>query len=317
VACLQPGADGKPCAHCQQPGRCVYSYLFETPLPEDAAVLRRSRDVPHPLIMEGGKDSREEMSPGNRFEGRFLLIGRGEDYLSYVVAGLKRACETGLGRGYGRARLDDVWAEQPYTATLVRLYSASGAPVAGAGPVVTAGDIAAHAAALPPDRLTLRFLTPTRLVTSEQVATRPDFAVLVRSLLRRVSSLAYFHGGQRWDIDFRAASAAAEQVRLAVDNTHWLDRDRYSTRQRQRTPLGGLVGSAAYAGDLRPFLPLLALGELVHVGKATAFGNGRYEIGGVGSGEWGVGNGEWAAAHTSGNGQKVGGSCKKQAAWRL
>jgi hypothetical protein len=31
-----------------------------------------------------------------------------------------------------------------------------------------------------------------------------------------------------------------------------------------------------YAGDLAPFLPLLRLGELIHVGKNAVFGNGRF-----------------------------------------
>ena len=42
--------------------------------------------------------------------------------------------------------------------------------------------------------------------------------------------------------------------------------------------LGGLVGEAVYEGDLSPFLPILAAGELVHVGKSTVFGNGLYRI---------------------------------------
>jgi len=83
-------------------------------------------------------------------------------------------------------------------------------------------------------------------------------------------------------------------VRLAEARTGWVDWERYSRRQRQRMNLGGLVGQATYEGDastglstgastelstgLRPFLPLLVLGELVHVGKACVFGNGWYEL---------------------------------------
>jgi CRISPR/Cas system endoribonuclease Cas6 (RAMP superfamily) len=33
-----------------------------------------------------------------------------------------------------------------------------------------------------------------------------------------------------------------------------------------------------YEGDLGPFLPLLRLGELLHVGKHATFGLGRYEV---------------------------------------
>ena len=93
-----------------------------------------------------------------------------------------------------------------------------------------------------------------------------------------MSSLSYFHCGQLWDADFRGIIAAAEAVeatRLAVE---WVDWERYSCRQKQRMNLGGFVGEVTYQGDLGPFRPLLALGELVHVGKACVFGNGRYEL---------------------------------------
>jgi hypothetical protein len=40
--------------------------------------------------------------------------------------------------------------------------------------------------------------------------------------------------------------------------------------------LGGMVGSVIYHGNLTSFLPLMRLGQLVHVGKATSFGNGQY-----------------------------------------
>jgi hypothetical protein len=38
--------------------------------------------------------------------------------------------------------------------------------------------------------------------------------------------------------------------------------------------MGGFVGTVTFEGDLIPFLPLLRLGEIVHLEKGTAFGLG-------------------------------------------
>ena len=65
---------------------------------------------------------------------------------------------------------------------------------------------------------------------------------------------------------------------IAECRTGWQDWSRYSGRQRQRVEMGGLVGRVTYEGDLSDYLPLLVLGELVHVGKGTVFGNGQYRI---------------------------------------
>ena len=43
--------------------------------------------------------------------------------------------------------------------------------------------------------------------------------------------------------------------------------------------LGGLVGSVTYAGDWVGFLPFVALGAFLHVGKNATFGLGKCRVG--------------------------------------
>jgi hypothetical protein len=50
---------------------------------------------------------------------------------------------------------------------------------------------------------------------------------------------------------------------------------------RQRHELSGFIGEAVYEGELEEFLPWLAIGELVHVGKhdtRTTCGRGREPV---------------------------------------
>ncbi len=58
----------------------------------------------------------------------------------------------------------------------------------------------------------------------------------------------------------------------------WVDWERYSARPETRMLMGGFVGTAAFAGELAEFLPLLRLGEWVHVGKGTVMGLGLYRL---------------------------------------
>ena len=109
----------------------------------------------------------------------------------------------------------------------------------------------------------------------------PPFHVLVRRLLDRVSSLAYFHCGERWETDFPGWIERAAAVRIAEARTRWRDWSRRSGRQNRRIQMGGLVGPVTYEGDLAPYRPLLALGSLIHVGKGAVMGNGRMAVRGA------------------------------------
>ncbi len=122
------------------------------------------------------------------------------------------------------------------------------------------------------------FLTPTRIKFNGRFILDLDFHHLVRNLLRRVWNLSYFHCGKTLDIDFKALIEKAEKVRTVKRDLSWFDWERYSARQDSRMKLGGFVGSVVFEGDLGEFMPFLELGEIVHVGKGTSFGLGRYEM---------------------------------------
>jgi CRISPR-associated endoribonuclease Cas6 len=142
--------------------------------------------------------------------------------------------------------------------------------------LLTVQDLLAPDTSALSDSLTLRFLTPARLVYGGSLADSLDFHVLIRVLLRRLSNLAYFHCDTELQLDFRGLIAAAEQVQTVSSHLWWYDWERYSARQDTRMKLGGFLGSVTYQGDLQPFIPMLQLGAFVHVGKGTSFGLGKY-----------------------------------------
>lgn len=81
--------------------------------------------------------------------------------------------------------------------------------------------------------------------------------------------------------EFTSLQEAAGQCTLDTQFMQWHDLSRYSSTQNKHLPLGGLLGRAHLNGPeaaLLILLPLLRLGELLHVGKETVFGLGQYQL---------------------------------------
>jgi CRISPR/Cas system endoribonuclease Cas6 (RAMP superfamily) len=126
--------------------------------------------------------------------------------------------------------------------------------------------------------ITIEFLTQTRLKHEGRFVRRPEFQILFRRLLGRLSSLARFQCGAPLEVDFRGLIEVAGSTRLAEDGTRWTRWQRYSSRQDRRMEWEGTVGLATYEGDFAPFWKFLKFGELVHVGHGCTFGLGKYRI---------------------------------------
>lgn len=261
------------CGACLVKNSCVYFYVFETPVMPGAKVMRNYPYSPHPFVLRPPQEARTEWAEGDPFSCELLLVGRAVDYLPYFILTFERMGERGVGRGRGRFTLERITNGDEDAA----VYSGETKTLGSGFHVVTGSELAA-----PEDtanKITLTFLTPARLRYEGALTGEIEFHVLIRALLRRLSLLAYFHcGADPSTVDARGLIEKAKTVRTVQGDLAWRDWERYSTRQDARMKLGGLVGSVTYEGDLGPFLPYLRLGELVHVGKGTSFGLGRYNI---------------------------------------
>jgi len=285
LVCLQKDRQ-QPCPTCLVKNNCPYAYIFETPLPQDAGVLRSYSEVPHPFVLEPPLDTRSVYQAGETMDFGLVLVGRAINYLPYFIVVFSELGKLGLGRSRGRFALAAVHAVQPFSGQEALVYGQEGTirdvdlRVGWQESINQgiSGGATPSAIENRPSAITLRFLTPTRLVSGGHLVDRPTFQELLRGLLRRLSALCYFHCGERLEVDFPGLIAAAGQVRTAAMSLQWMDWERYSARQEARMKLGGFVGQVSYAGEMEPFLPFLRLGELVHLGKACTFGNGKFAI---------------------------------------
>lgn len=275
-ACIRP--TGAQCQACAAPEVCAYAYLFESKIPVDTEVLRAASDVPAPYVFAAALE-RQLLAAGEPFDFTLTLFGDAIRYLPYLVAALRLMGMQGLGRSSVRCHLQAVyWLAPAGEATALFVGPEHG--VLRSQPAAYTVGAWAGASASQATALTIQFESPTTLKHNGDILhDAPPFHVIIRTLLRRVSSLSYFHGGQRWETDYRGWIARAETVTTSAAAVQWQDWERYSTRTQRRMPLGGLVGTVTYAGDVAPFLPLLRLGELIHVGKNAVFGNGRFVVG--------------------------------------
>ncbi len=264
----------KDCMDCLLKSRCVYAYIFETSPPEATEVMGMNKyeKVPHPFVIEPPKEKQRIYEPGEKLSFCLLLIGRAVDYLPYFIYTFEELGKTGLGKGRGKYRLLSVTDhEKP-------VYSFEDKTLRTA-PVSELILPDAFSFGSWQQSVTLRCLTPARIVYQRELVSQLDFHILMRSLLRRLCLLYYFHCEAREPLwDHKHMIAEAEKVVIKHNSLQWQDWERYSARQNVRMKLGGVVGDIIYKDVPDAFMPILRAGELFHVGKGTSFGLGKYEI---------------------------------------
>jgi hypothetical protein len=239
------------CPGCPFETRCVYPYVFETPPGAEGGILADYDQVPNPFVLAPRWGEGGTLAEGGETTIRLTLIGRAIEHAALARQALVEAGWRGLG------------------------------PDRGALDLVAAEPVAPPPAAPCPERVAIELLSPLRLVEEGRLvgpdALRPRH--LLMSLLRRVSLLAERHGPAPLDLDYRALKALAEAGEFADRSLHWTDWRRWSGRQQQLVPMGGLLGMLRLPlRGIEPFWPFLSLAPWVHAGKGATMGLGAMRV---------------------------------------
>ncbi len=274
VVCTLRRAD---CTDCLLKERCVYSYIFETPLPENNSDLSKYRNAPHPFVILPPLDDRKFFPQGVTIPFVLTLIGRAVEYLPYFIYTFSELGNTGFGSDRGKFTITRV----------LRLNGTESIPVyEGDGKILKSAYetmswqnlVDTHSGHNGSNELSVQFISPTRIRQQNDLVVDLDFSVFFRSLLRRIDALSYFHCGCSLNGDVRSLIQQANEIQTKSRRLSWYDWERYSNRQETRMKLGGFIGEVTFTGILEPFMPYILLGEYIHVGKGTSFGLGKYEI---------------------------------------
>ncbi len=270
VACAQKQSS---CDNCLLNSTCVYFQIFESPKLQGGRHTGNVR--PHPFVLvPPGDTSRREFAPGEQFDMTFKLFGPAIEWLPYMVFCAEQMGKRGLGarnrHGWGRFRLDEVrCGEAPIYSGETRILEYKGKKKVLDVQKITP---------MPVDNIEVFFMLPLRLKSKNRLTDSIDFQTLIRACCRRMAALEDAFGEGEPDLDYKGLINKAAEIRTVMSDTRWERVYRYSNRQRTTMNIGGVVGRVQYRGDIAPYWPLLKYAETVHIGKQTAFGNGRIAV---------------------------------------
>lgn len=258
-------ADGR-CESCRSTPECPYHATFAQELTSDPAALKRHQKPSLPFVFQPPVLP-ISCAKGSNVELVLVLFGSATHYLAVyweALLHLFRHGSSAASRQFSLVKLESAGcsgfrtelavAEGPFKSDL--LTTISGVDVAALN-------------TLDPQRILLRFETHLRIARDGGFLRKFSFSPFIRTLVRRISSLAYYYGGML-ELDFKRLAAQSEVIEVVENCIHW--------EEWERGGQFGLIGSGVLSGDLTDFHPALLLGEYLNCGKDAPIGLGRYVL---------------------------------------
>jgi hypothetical protein len=268
------------CAGCPLIQACPVSELI-APMREAGETGGEQRPRPYVTRPPAG----HSYIPGEPLDFGLVLIGPAARLFPYLVMAAQDIEQQGLGRRLpqlggqrGRIALTTIAALNPLTGAQQPLYQRGNRQVHMPDCSVTAAHVRSFAQSLPNNQITLTLATPLRLIDDGHLVHRFDPLPFFKRLAWRLDELGRAYGSGPLSSGPDLVAHAAATIQVLHNETRWVDVVSFSSRTRQRTPIGGLVGTLTLIGDLAPLLELLVWGSLVHVGKNAVKGDGWYQI---------------------------------------
>ena len=236
---------GRECPDCLLRETCGYSRFFEPAPPASSTLQHDMQQAARSYMFHAAQFC-------DKVQLEITLVGGAHDYLEKVLHTMQSVGREGLGKS--RTRFS-ICAVQPSA-----LYDLSRQP------------IKAETAA------TVSFTTPFTLRSQGSFAKEWNTRLFFATLLRRISNLAAIHGVPLpAEFDPREILEQADKTQSEAFLVP-VSQERNSTHQKRTINYSGLVGDIISQGLTPQLNQVLQAGELISVGKNTAFGYGKYSL---------------------------------------
>ncbi len=240
------------------------------------AGLPGAPSTPNPYAFAAPGDLLVDYPRGHNFEIGLTLFGTACQGAMASIEAMTHMGARGWGEPLGRFQVLGVSQYSPNAGWQPMLDLQAGTWLAQPHPCSVSDLIAPRIDGL----LNVRFASPTELQEREgSLNSAPSFEQLIRAITGRAQQLATNYAGVALiDTDEkRRLRELTQGIRLVRQDTECVvveDHARNGTRWYR-----GILGTAVYQGDFKPFQSWLALAEIIHIGKKTSYGFGRIQLG--------------------------------------
>lgn len=254
----------KDCKTCSFEQNCIVHNIFNPKSSIDVPFLS-SKGTSSPGYVIECLDYRTEYSKGDILEFKITLFGRNIVYLSQFVYSFDNISYIGFGSTKESFRL-------------LGVYNSTGLPIYENQYLYKENIVINNVLNYVNERektihsiKKIQFITPFRLVHNNKLSNSTTFQDIIYALSRRLvilSSLENIH----------TRGIFVGEGKIISQKLNWIDIERFSTRQQEYLKLGGLVGEIEFSEEINQYLKYMIAGELIHLGKNTSFGLGKYRI---------------------------------------
>ena len=273
---------GRPCGECGLKFTCAYSWMFETPIAKETPVLEGRDRASHPFLLATDAVVRKEVQT---ITLTITVMGKAIEYYPYIFYALKKAGKIGILRERTPFEIKNILCEgQSILQQADSIHPSWG---------IKQWSLRSEQQNTNPKNsdpleasVMVHIDSPLRLRVNGKYTSQFTSVEFLASLYRRAVLLCSLYGSQGAEsssinglVQVQTPPVLSESVRIVSRNLRWEDQIYYSSRQKKRLTLGGVMGDFTIKGNLKPIeQSLLTFGELFHVGKNTAFGLGRYHV---------------------------------------
>jgi hypothetical protein len=265
------------CKLCSKKYECPYSFIFETIIPPSEHRELRGRIFGvHPYILYVENISYRS---SDTYSLRIMLMGSAIELISHVLLAFELMGKRGIFSS--KIKFDIVKIYQFNIDGKVRSFGS---------PSDCCENFEADEVKLQPlsisrenikERLTLKFITPLRIMKRGNLIKDPSIYDLMTTILRRLTNIFNLYGDEE-DYIFQSDEVweflhFIDNWKIIDKNLKFKDHSRISRRQKREVSLSGMVGDMTIAGNVRPYNHLFKLISMFSLGKCASYGNGRIE----------------------------------------
>lgn len=253
------------CAECDFEQECIVRRTMYSKFDVKPAFVTTGDSVGYVLECENYE---ELFAEGDSLEFRLILFGKTIVYFSQFLQAVYQLGSVGIGKEHSRYRL-------------VSIRNTAGKEILDGANVLmehyvvqTIGDYVGYRlkqGSVWENRI--RFKTPVTLKYQGRMQERLTIEALIPAVFRRLYILDCFEG-----LDCEEIRWQGIWPKVLRESSRKISVLRYSSTQDQRMTLWGIKGELLLSEIPPELLPALLAGEVMHVGKNTSFGFGRYQV---------------------------------------